>query len=78
MSATTLQVKLVAKRMLTKAEAAQHCGRSLRQFGLECPVRPVRFDNGDIRYDVRDLDSWLDTLKSSEENDANAILGRLE
>jgi hypothetical protein len=41
-----------------------HCGRSVKRFEVECPCQPVRFPNGDVRYDVQDLDGWLNTLKA--------------
>jgi hypothetical protein len=68
--------QVIAKRMLTKREAAEHCGRSLKRFEVECPVAPVKFPNGDLRYDVRDLDAWLDILKTKGE-DSTSILKRL-
>jgi hypothetical protein len=41
---------------LCQKEGAHHCGRSIRRFEVECPVRPIRFPNGDLRWDVQDLD----------------------
>jgi hypothetical protein len=76
MSSAIVNLTIIAKRMLSKREAAEHCGRSLKRFEAECPVAPVRFPNGDLRYDVRDLDGWLDTLKSKGEDSAT-ILQRL-
>jgi hypothetical protein len=64
MSSTVLQINFIPKRMLTIAEGARHCGRSLTRFKIECPVQPVRFANGDVRYDVQDLDIWLTSLKA--------------
>lgn len=49
--------------MKTKAEAAYHCGRTIKQFERECPVAPLVFPNGDRRWDERDLDAWLDSVK---------------
>jgi hypothetical protein len=40
-------------------------------------VKPIRFPNGDLRYDVRDLDEWLDGLKGGGHHDAEAIVARL-
>jgi hypothetical protein len=77
MSTATFQITLTPKRMLDEKEAARHCGRTLKRFKLECPVQPVRFPNGDIRYDVRDLDAWLDSLKAGAANDDDAIVARL-
>jgi hypothetical protein len=40
MPTATLNLTIVSKRMLTKREAAEHCGRPLKMFDLECPVTP--------------------------------------
>jgi len=78
MSAATLQINVIPKRMLSKSEAAQHCGRPVSRFLIECPCQPVRFPNGDLRYDVQDLDPWLDSLKAGADgHDADAIVARL-
>lgn len=77
MPSATLNLVVVPKRMLTKAEAAQHCGRPAKRFEIECPVTPVRFPNGDERFDVRDLDAWIDGLKGGGHDDAEAIVARL-
>jgi hypothetical protein len=60
----SLHIVTVPRRLLTRTEAAYHCGRDTRQFGRECPVQPIRFSNGNLRWDVRDLDRWIDSLKS--------------
>jgi hypothetical protein len=79
MSSTLVQLSFIPKRMLTKSEAAQHCGRSVRRFEIECPVPPVKFANGDFRWDVRDLDSWIDGIKAGgRDQDADAIVARLK
>ena len=77
MSTATFQITLTPKRMLTETEAARHCGLLPKRFKLECPVQPIRYSNGDIRYDVRDLDAWLDSLKAGAANDDDAIVAKL-
>jgi hypothetical protein len=77
MSSATLQLSIIPKRMLTKVEAAHHCGRPVKRFEIECDVAPVRFANGDLRFDVRDLDAWLDRLKGGAAADVDDIVGRL-
>jgi hypothetical protein len=78
MPQATLNLIVVPKRILTKAEAAFHCGRPVSRFVVECPVQPLRFANGDERYDIRDLDEWLDGVKTGDDKlDVNAILNRL-
>lgn len=78
MTQTTLNIAVIPKRMLTKAEAAAHCGRPVKRFEAECPVRPIQFGNGDIRYDIQDLDAWLDSLKSGhDDSDLVSIINRL-
>jgi hypothetical protein len=77
MPSATLQITVIPKRMLTRAEAAHHCGRSVKRFEIECPCQAVKFANGDIRFDVQDLDHWLDSLKAGVDHDAAAIVARL-
>jgi hypothetical protein len=78
MPSAVIQLNIIPKRMLTKAEASDHCGRSIKRFEIECPVNPVQFANGDRRYDVHDLDAWLDDLKRGiDRNDGDDILTRL-
>ncbi len=70
------QVKPPAKRLLTRAEAAAYCG-----LGSSLPpVRPKRIRPGKqgLRYDVRDLDAWIDNLDRTDEADANDWLNRLD
>ncbi len=76
MSSAVVSFSVISKRMLSRREAAEHCGRSLKRFEIECPVAPVRFPNGDLRFDRLDLDRWLDTLKNKGEDSA-AIIERL-
>jgi len=78
MSSATLQINWQPKRMLTKSESAHHCGRSITRFVVECPVAPVAFPNGDLRWDVQDLDGWINSLKAgADDHDADAIVARL-
>lgn len=76
MSGTVVRLNVVSKRMLTQREAADHCGRPEKRFKIECPAPEVVFPNGDRRFDVRDLDKWLDSLKG-EGDDADTIVSRL-
>jgi hypothetical protein len=78
MSSAMLQINWQPKRMLTKSESAHHCGRSVTRFQIECPVRPHQFPNGDLRYDVRELDAWLDSLRvGTNDQDVDAIVAKL-
>jgi hypothetical protein len=78
MASAVLQINIIPIRMLTMAEGARHCGRPLTRFKIECPVQPVRFANGDVRYDVQDLDVWLTSLKAGAGNyEADAIVAKL-
>jgi hypothetical protein len=78
MAIATLNLTILQKRMLTKTEAAEHWGRSVKRFEIECPARCVRFANGDTRWDIRDLDAWIDSLKvGHSDGDVQAIVDRL-
>lgn len=76
MSIATFQVNIAPKRLLSRTDAASHCGRPARRFDIECPVSPIEFDNGDRRWDVRELDAWIDSLKQDESN--SELLARLD
>lgn len=79
MATATLNLSIVAKRMLSKAEAAHYCGMVSKRFEIDCPVLPIRFPNGEHRWDTRDLDHWIDNLKevSNQTETADAIVARL-
>lgn len=56
----------IAPRCLKQAEAANYCGfKSIQAFKRCCEVRPVALGSGirDLRYDIRDLDNWIDRKK---------------
>lgn len=78
MATATLNLSVVNKRMLTKAEAAHYCGMKVKHFEIDCPVRPVRVANHDLRWDIRDLDEWLDGLKDTKVDETvDSIVARL-
>lgn len=79
MTAATLSLRVQPFRLLTKAEAAHYCRRSVKKFEAQCPVPPLEMADGDRLWDVRDLDRWIDSLKKDYfADDANAIVARLE
>jgi hypothetical protein len=61
----------VSARLLTPAQAAAYLGIGLQAFHSNCPVRPKRIRPGrqGLRWDVRQLDEWIDMLPS--EGDCN-------
>ena len=64
-------------RMLSERDAAHYAGLPPAKFRAICPVRPVEFPSGDRRFDVRDLDTWIDAIKGcgSGEDEILAKLG---
>lgn len=54
-------------RLLTKTQAARYCGLSVQAFGSVCPVRAIALGVGPRmeRYDIIELDSWIDGLRNS-------------
>lgn len=73
MASATLNLRVSPRRMLTPREAAEYTGINAAQL----PVRPVELPNGRKRYDLHDLDAFLDGLKGEGESDHEAILARL-
>jgi hypothetical protein len=76
MTTALVHLNIPPKRMLSETEGAIYCGRPVKRFKVECPVSPIVLANGDRRYDVRDLDKWIDALKG-DQTDADAIIARL-
>jgi hypothetical protein len=62
-------------RLLTKAQAATYCGLSAATFGSVCPVRPIALGAGVRmhRYDVREIDKWIDGFKVPEPANTSAM-----
>jgi hypothetical protein len=78
MPSTTLNLHIQPFRLFTKAEAAHYCGLSTKKFESQCPVAPIEMADGNLLWDVHDLDRWIETLKSDVGDDASAIVARLE
>ena len=57
------------KRLLTIDEAAEYCGMARESFVHNCAVKPKRIRPGQrgLRYDIRELDAWIDTLSADDE-----------
>jgi hypothetical protein len=73
-------VRNLTPRLLTKGDAAAYCRMSFQTFQQVCPVSPIAFGKGKrlIRYDVRDVDEWLDRLRGDgAPSSADGWLGRL-
>ncbi|SES47271.1 hypothetical protein [Rhizobium sp. NFR03] len=62
-------------RLLNKSQAAAYCGLSTSTFGGVCPVRPIALGESVRmhRYDVRDIDAWIDSFKSGEPAGKSAL-----
>jgi hypothetical protein len=79
MGSARLNFTLIDKRMLDATEAADYCGMAAKHFKALCPVRPVALANRHERFDKRDLDQWIDNVKTgSADTSQAAIVGRLE
>lgn len=78
MSAATLNLNVIEKRMLNEVEAAAYCGMPAKHFKAACPVQPVQLGANLLRYDKRDLDQWIDAEKiGNADIGRDAILARL-
>jgi hypothetical protein len=77
MSTATLNIRVKEQRLISPADAAFYVGLDARRFKLECQVQPVQMPNGAFRFDKRDLDRWIDTLKGDVTDSDEQIVGRL-
>ena len=78
MSAAFINLRVQPFRLLTKAEAAHYCRRSRKKFEFQCPVKPIKMADGDLLWDVDDLDKWIDSMKTGDETSIDDLIGRLE
>jgi predicted DNA-binding transcriptional regulator AlpA len=67
-------IEYPTKRLLTIDEAAEYCGIGRESFLYNCPVRPKRIRPGQrgLRYDIRELDAWIDTLSAGDDDGTTA------
>ena len=78
MAATSLNINLIDKRMHRETEAAEYTGVPHKSFRVFCPVQPVRMTPKLLLWDKRDLDLWIDGLKTEAANYCHDdIVGRL-
>jgi hypothetical protein len=78
MSIATLNIRTTPRRMLTVREAAEYCGMVEKRFPIDCTVKPVAMPNSAKRYDMVDLDRWIEGQKSEiEMTSAEAMIARL-
>jgi hypothetical protein len=72
-----LNLRVTPRRMLPAREAAEYIGISAKKLAVVCPVAPIEMPDGSRLYDMRDLDAWIDGLKSGDPTGDEEILGRL-
>lgn len=72
MSSAIVNLRLAPRRMLNKRDATGYVGVPVEQTS----VRPVEMPNGKRLWDIRDLDRYLDELRSGDGDDDH-ILRRL-
>ncbi|MER8948961.1 hypothetical protein [Mesorhizobium sp. M0296] len=77
MTIATLNLKVLPRRMLLAKEAAEYCGIPVKRFPIECGVVPVVMPSGTKLYDMRDLDAWIDTLKSGDQTGDDELIRKL-
>jgi len=78
MTAAKVTLYIKPYRLLTKTEAADYCRRSPKKFEAQCPVQPLEMADGGRLWDIRDLDAWIDSLKTEGGEDADGIVARLK
>lgn len=77
MANALLNIRIVQPRMISLKQAADYVGLPLKRFPRICSVRPVEMPESEKRYDIRDLDQWLDQLKEGDTEADQDILERL-
>ena len=74
-----------APRLLTRGDAAAYCSVSVPTFERICSIAPVSLVKNNprlVRFDIRDIDSWIESKKVLNDNQtaskADVIDGLLE
>ena len=78
MANAMLNIRVVQPRMISVKQAADYVGIPLKRFPRICTVDPVAMPESQERYDIRDLDQWLDELKAGTADTDADILERLK
>lgn len=79
MAQASLNLSVIAKRMMNQREAADYAGLAAKRFKAHSPVQPIEVAPGELRWDKVDLDRWLDGLKAgSETQSRDEWLSKLE
>jgi len=65
----------VFPRLFTKAQAATYCGMGVESFAANCQFKPIRVMSGarGLRWDIQDLDKWIDRLKENSSTDSENV-----
>lgn len=77
MTTATFTIKPAPRRMLDLGEAAIYVGLPAKRFPTSCGVAPIRMPDGKVKYDIKDLDRWIETIKGGTDDSDEAILGKL-
>ncbi len=73
-----MSLPLPTKRLLTGEQAAQYLGlKSVNSLKTHVKITPVKIGDS-VRYDVRDLDRWIDGQSQSQPLSADDWLGKLD
>lgn len=64
MSNTNLNITVIERRLLKLRDAASNTGLTTKTFKSLCPVAPVEICAGFLLWDKRDLDQWIDSIRS--------------
>lgn len=78
MPTTHLNISVIDRRMLKQTEAASYAGLPTKHFKAACPVKPIELKEGTLLWDRKDIDLWIDGVKSGAITETrDDILGRL-
>jgi hypothetical protein len=73
MSAATVKLKVIPRRIVKKSEAACYCCMPVKRFAAEFPYPSVVMPGSDAELiDLQDCDRWIDILKAGGTNDGDS------
>ena len=68
---------MLLRRMLQMRDAATYCGVPIKRFRNVCSAPITEMPGGVKRWDVKDLDMWLDQVKKTSLHSDDEIIERL-
>lgn len=73
-----VHINVSPKRLLNLQDAAGYVDYGTEKFKALCPVKPIEMPCGQLKFDIADLDTWIEIIKKKTAPSAEDFLERLQ